>query len=134
MPLCRPRSGRGKLRSITSLCGMERAARILWTLVVVQGPVTLTATVLSVLLSAALQDTVRTTSLLDEERLLWTCVLRRLSQLCPRKSRPAVLQFLEVKLLQAVASLSFRTTTARLTARRMTTVPTGHSVFITSDC
>ena len=64
---------------------MERAVRILWTWAVVKGPATLTATVLCVLPSVALQGTVRTTSLLDEERLLWTCVLRRLSQVCPPK-------------------------------------------------
>ena len=45
---------------------MERAVRILWTWAVEKGPATLTATVLSVPPSAALQDSVRITSLLDE--------------------------------------------------------------------
>ena len=57
---------------------MERAVRILWTLAVVKGPATLTATVLCVLPSAALQGTVRTTRDMEGGRLLWTCVHGRI--------------------------------------------------------
>ena len=101
---------------------MERAVRFLWTWVVVKDPATLTATVPCVLPSAADMDTVRTTRTQEGGRLLLTCVLRRLN---PPTKRPAVLQYLEVRLLQAVTKLSSRTTTGRLTAEWMTTVPTG---------
>ena len=75
---CKPVSGGEKLRSITSLYGTARAARILWTLDVEKDPATPTATVLSVPLSAAPRVSVRTTSLQEEGRLLLTYVLRRL--------------------------------------------------------
>ena len=50
---------------------MGRAVRILWTWAVVKGPATLTATILSVPPSAALQDTVRTTRCLEEGNVLF---------------------------------------------------------------